>query len=206
MRHLSIVVAACVAFLAACGPGGHEADDAAIREVNKKWQEAIVAKDAATVANFYAEDAQFLPPNAPKVVGREALQKSWAEMMALPGVALTFDTEKLVFAKSGELAVEVGTYKFSMGEGAAAVNDTGKSVVTWTKRDGKWQVLTDMFSSDNPPPPPAPAAAAAPPPVDGATTAPAIAPTDGTAPAAPTTPAPTTPAPTTTPLPATPNP
>jgi uncharacterized protein (TIGR02246 family) len=194
-------VAACVLVLAACGPGGHEADEAAIRDVNKAWQEKIVAKDAASIAQNYADDAQFLPPNATKAVGREEIQKRWTEMFALPGVALTFESEKIVFAKSGDLAVDIATYKFSMGEGAAAINDTGKSVVTWTKRDGKWQVLTDMFSSDLPAPPPAPAPAAAAP-------APDVAPAtvDGvTPPATPdaTTPAPATPAPAT-PAPATP--
>lgn len=187
------VVAACVLVLAACEPGDHAADEAAIREINKAWQDKIVAKDAASIAQNYAEDAQFLPPNAPKAVGREAIQKGWTEMFAIPGVALTFESEKMVFAKSGDLAVDIATYKFSMGEGAAVVNDSGKSVVTWTKRDGKWLVLTDMFSSDLPAAPAAaPAPEVTPAPVDGAT--PPAAPDGATpAPATPTTPAPATP-------------
>jgi uncharacterized protein (TIGR02246 family) len=193
------VVAACVMLLAACGPGGHEADEAAIGEINKAWQDKIVAKDAAGIVQLYADDAQFLPPNAPKAVGHEAIQKGWTDMFALPNVALTFGTEKITFAKSGDLAVEVGTYKFSMGEGAAAVNDTGKSVVTWTKRDGKWLVLTDMFSSDLPAAPPAaaPAETVAPAtPADGTT--PLVAP-DGTTPPAPASETPAAPGSTTTP-------
>lgn len=206
MRHLSVVFAAvCVAFLAACSPGNHEADEAAIREANKKWLAAIVIKDAPTIGALHAEDAQFMPPNMPKVVGREAIQRGWSDMMAIPGVSLTFETEKFVFAKSGDLAVEIGTYKFAMGEGAAATTDTGKFVVTWTKRDGTWHILTDMFSSDLPPPPAAAAAAPAPAP-EAATPAPDSAAPSPAAPAAPTapgTPAPETPAPTT-PAPPTP--
>jgi uncharacterized protein (TIGR02246 family) len=195
------VVAACVVLLAACGPGGHEADEAAINEINKTWQEKIVAKDVAGIVQIYAEDAQFMPPNAPKAVGRDAIQKGWSDMFALPNVSLTFGTEKIVFAKSGDLAVEIGTYKFSMGEGAGAINDTGKATVTWTKRDGKWLVMTDMFSSDAPaapPAPPAPAAEATPAAPADATTTPAAP--EGATPA-PGAPAPTTPA---TPAPATP--
>lgn len=171
-----LILAGGAAMLNACAPST-EADEAAIREVNKKWLEAIVAKDAKTVAALYAEDAQFMPPNAPKAVGREAIEKNWAGMFGIPGVALTFETEKFVFAKSSDLAVDIGTYKFSAGEGAAAQTEIGKSVITWTKRDGKWYVLTDMFSSDQPPVPPAPAAAPA-----------AEAPADAAGPAAPATP------------------
>ena len=174
-----LVIAGNAAMLNACAPST-EADEAAIREANKKWLEAIVAKDAKTVAALYAEDAQFLPPNAPKAVGREAIEKNWAGMFGIPGVALTFETEKFVFAKSSDLAVDIGTYKFTAGEGAAAQSEIGKSVITWNKRDGKWYVLTDMFSSDQPPAAPASAPA---------TEAPAEpAAPGGEAPAAPATP------------------
>ncbi len=169
--------------LNACAPST-EADEAAIHEANKRWLEAIVAKDAKAIAALHAEDAQMLPPNAPRAVGREAIEKGWAETMAIPGMSLTFETEKFVFAKSGDLAVDIGSYKFTAGEGAQAATDTGKSVVTWTKRNGKWYVLTDMFSSDQPAQPPAPAAAPA---------------AEGTPPAATGETAPATPAPATPP-------
>ncbi len=153
MKFAAMLLVACV--LNACSPST-EGDEAAIRAANKAWMEAIVAKDAKAIAAIYAEDGQFLPPNGPKAVGREAVEKNWAGAVARPGMTLTFETEKFVFSKSGDLAVDIGTYKFAAG----GQNDTGKSVVTWTKRDGKWLVLTDMYSSDLPPPPPAVAAPA----------------------------------------------
>jgi uncharacterized protein (TIGR02246 family) len=150
------VATACVLFLAACG-GDPKADETAIRETNAKWLALIAAKDAKGVAELYAEDGEMLPPNAPKAAGRAAVEQGWSQMFTIPGVGLTFETEKFVFAKSGDLAVDIGTYRFTAGEGAAASIDTGKYVVTWTKRDGKWYVLTDMFSSDAAPAAPAPA-------------------------------------------------
>lgn len=158
MRMAAVFIVA--AGLNACAPST-EADEAAIHETNKRWLEAIVAKDAKAIAALHAEDAQMLPPNAPRAVGREAIEKGWGETMAIPGMSLTFETEKFVFAKSGDLAVDIGSYKFTAGEGAQAMTETGKAVVTWTKRNGKWYVLTDMFSSDQPATPPAPAAPAA---------------------------------------------
>ncbi len=168
-KFAAMLLVTCV--LNACSPST-EADEAAVRAANKQWLEAIVAKDAKAIAAIYAEDGQFLPPNAPKAVGRAAVEKNWADAVGLPGMTLTFETEKFVFSKSGDLAVDIGTYRFEAGGQV----DTGKSVVTWTKRDGKWLVLTDMFSSDAPPPPPA----AAPAPVE-------------TTPATPTPAAPATP-------------
>lgn len=186
--------------LAGCGEGSVStaADETAIGEQNKKWLEVIAAKDAAATAKIYAEDGAMFPPNAPKVVGRDALQKGWGEFFQIPGMALTFETEKLVVAKGGDVAVDIGAYKFTSGEGASQVTDSGKSVVTWVKRDGKWQVLTDMFSSDSPPPQPAPAASAAPATPDASMSAapgtPAASTPPATTPAPPTTTPPTPPA------------
>lgn len=184
----AFVLAGASFVLAACGGDTGAGDEAAIREVQKKWLEAIVAKDASAIAGFYAEDGQLFPPNVPKAVGRDAIQKGWEGFLGLPGMTLTFETEKFTFAKSNDLAVAVDSYKFSFGEGAAVNTEIGKAVVTWVKRDGKWYVLTDMFSSDTPPaPPPAtPAAPAETPAVDPTATTPAGTP-------APATPAPATP-------------
>lgn len=149
---VAAVAAACFLFVAACGGGGSPAaDEAAIREANAKWLVAIAAKDVKAVGQIYAEDGQLLPANAPKAVGRDAVEKGWGEMFTIPGMSLTFETDTFVFAKSGDLAIDIGTYNFGSGEGAAAAIEVGKYVVTWTKRDGKWFVLTDMFSSDAPP-------------------------------------------------------
>lgn len=210
---IAAVAAVCVGFLAGCGGTTPEADKAAIEEINKAWLAAIVAKDAGKISEIYAEDGQMMPPNTAKAVGREAIKKGWEGFLGLPGMALTFETESFHVAKSGDLAVEIQTYKFTTGEGAAAVTDTGKGTVVWTKRNGKWLVLSDMFSSDLPPPPPAPATPAGSEtplsaPIDGA-----VGPAEGAAPAAPAVegatpaaaPAPATPAPAT-PAPAAPAP
>lgn len=157
MKRLNVAVAAvaaaCVLFVAACSGGDPKADEDAIKAINAKWQELIVAKDAKAIAALYAEDGELMPPNAPKAIGRAAIEQGWTGILGIPGVTLTFETEKLVLAKSGDVAVDINNYQFGTGEGAAP--EIGKSVVTWVKRDGKWFVLTDMFSSDAAPAVPA---------------------------------------------------
>ena len=182
----TLVFAGASLLLVSCG--GTEstaADEAAIRDINRKWMELIAARDAKAIAEtVYAENGQMLPPNAPKAVGRDALLQAWTGVMATPGMQLTFETESLTFARSGEMAVEVATYKMVIGEGATQITDVGKSVVTWIRKDGRWQVLTDMFSSDAAPAAPAAASAA---------TDPAAVPAEGAAPAAEGATAPATP-------------
>jgi uncharacterized protein (TIGR02246 family) len=137
-------------------------DEATISAQNQKWMELIVKKDAAAVAQLYAEDGTMLPPNAPKVVGRAALQTAWGELFKIPGMTLTFKTERFIFSNDRTMATEIGSYAFGMGDGENRTVDLGKAVVVWVKQGNTWLVQTDMFSSDAPPAPPQQVAAPVP--------------------------------------------
>lgn len=155
--HLMLALFAFVA-LASCGQ--QSGDDLVIFKENQRWMDLIAKKDAAGVAMIYAEDGAMFPPNAEKVYGRPALKDAWNGFFKIPGMALTFKTDRLVFSEDHSIAVDIGTYELVSGDGTASQVEKGKSVVTWVRRDGKWLVLTDMFSSDA-----APALAIAPQPV-----------------------------------------
>jgi uncharacterized protein (TIGR02246 family) len=196
---IPVLLSAAMLALGACSEKpSATTEEQAIRAQNAKWLDAIAKHDADAVAAMYATDGEFLPPNATKVTGRDAIKAAWQSMFQIPGVGLTFTTDKFVFGQSADLAVDIGSYDFKSESGASSVTDKGKSVVTWVKRDGTWQVLTDMFSSDAPPLPSTPTPPATTTPVEpsGATPAPttppaAAPPASTTAPPAPTpTPAP----------------
>ena len=217
-KFIAVLFGAIVLVLGACSPSTTSTanEEAAIRAQNAKWLDAIAKKDVDAVAAMYAQDGEFMPPNASKVTGRDAIKAAWQQMFQIPGVGLTFTTDKLVLGQSADLAVDIGSYDFKSESGGSSTNDKGKSVVTWVKRDGTWLVLTDMFSSDAPPlsatPTPPPAAAATTPPssttpVDPTAAAPLAPGTPGTTTTTTTTPAtPTSPPATTTTTTPTPTP
>jgi uncharacterized protein (TIGR02246 family) len=151
----ALALAGAVLLSAACTPST-KGGEAAIQDMNKKWLELVAKKDAAGIAQIYADDGAIMPPGSPKAVGHDAIQATWSGLFQIPGMDLTFATERLVMSKSGDMAADIGTYDLKMGEGA----DHGKYVVVWVKRAGKWEVLSDMFSGDAPAPagttPPAP--------------------------------------------------
>src|SRR5829696_3827948 len=57
------------------------ADERAIRGHVDRWLQLVKAKDAAGIAELYAEDGAVMPPNAPIGKGRAAIQQTWASMM-----------------------------------------------------------------------------------------------------------------------------
>ena len=126
------------------------ADESAIRGINERWLELIRNKDSAGIAQLYAEDGAALPPNEKAAVGRQAIGEWWNRSMQMPGYELTFQTDQLVLSKSGDMALDRGTYRFAATPAQGAISDSGKFVVVWRKIGGEWKVAADIFNSDLP--------------------------------------------------------
>ena len=126
------------------------ADELAIRGNVDRWLQLVKAKDAAGIAELYAQDGAVMPPNAPIGKGRTAIQKTWASMMRTPGFGLTFVPEQIVVSSSGDMALDRGTYSLTIAPDGTMQTDTGKYVVVWRKIDREWKVAADIFNSDVP--------------------------------------------------------
>src|SRR5690348_10770130 len=91
-----------------------------IDEANRKFGAAVAGKDYAAMAALYAEDAKVLPPDAPIVSGRPAIEDFWrtaANALQLTGATLkTIDLET-----AGDTAYETGEADLTLGSGLAKV-------------------------------------------------------------------------------------
>ena len=126
------------------------ADEQAIRRLVDRWLQLVKAKDAAGIAELYAEDGAVMPPNAPIGKGRAAIQQTWASMMRTPGFDLTFVPEQIIVSSSGDMALDRGTYRLAVAPDGTAQTDTGKYVVVWRKIGSEWKAAADIFNSDLP--------------------------------------------------------
>jgi uncharacterized protein (TIGR02246 family) len=133
------------------------ADEAAIAKLRTTFQTAVLSQDAAGIAKLYASDGAELPPNAPAVVGRAAIEKyhkDFAQQFMMHGLTLTPQKTQV----SGDIAYDVGTYKQQLMpmKGGAVMDDHGKYVVLMKKEGGNWLVTHAIYNSDLPlPAPPA---------------------------------------------------
>ena len=123
-------------------------DEQAIRGQVDHWLQLVKAKDAAGIAELYAEDGAVMPPNAPIGKGRAAIQQTWASMMRTPGFDLTFVPDQIVVSSSGDMALDRGTYSLTIAPDGTTQTDTGKYVVVWRKIGREWKAAADIFNSD----------------------------------------------------------
>ena len=121
-----------------------------LRDLDSQWSAAAAAKDVDKTVSFYSDDAIVMAPNAPADTTKQAIRKGWKEL--LDSVSdISWTTTRVEIAKSGDLAVLIGTYKTTMKDGT---KDVGKYCEVWERKaDGNWKCGTDIFNSDLAPPP-----------------------------------------------------
>ena len=102
------------------------------------------------VTNFYAEDAQLLPPNHALVVGRPAIEQVLEGLIAAGLHDLNLRIHKIeVF---GEFAYAIGRHRYSIKTASGTeMHDEGKYLVVYRPQpSGGWRSVADVFNSDLP--------------------------------------------------------
>lgn len=124
-----------------------DADRKAMEARVADFDKAVRAADWPAVVLFYSEEGMLLPPNAPVVQGREAMQKffeGWPKITE-------FKESVTEIEGYGDLASMRGTYEMTMTPPGvtAPLKDTGKSLAVWRKQpDGSWLVSRVSWNSD----------------------------------------------------------
>ncbi|MGH8249706.1 MAG: YybH family protein [Steroidobacteraceae bacterium] len=135
-----------VLLIPACS--GRAVPEAFPQDVADAWQERYRAQDAAGVAALYTEDAQLLPPDAPVVEGRVAIQEFIARNFRPGGAPIEIATvETQVFE---DYAHRQGSFR--LGEPGNESSATGKFLELWKKVDGRWLIHREIWNANAPPP------------------------------------------------------
>jgi ketosteroid isomerase-like protein len=140
LRLALIGIAVCVAGLALAG-GAKD-----FGTISEEWGKRYNARDAAGVADLYAEDGVIMPPKAKSAKGRAAIAAYLEKDMAEAPGELVIETA--VHDMSGELGFSQGHFWVKDADGN--VVDEGKWLEVRRKIQGEWKIIYDIWNSDNP--------------------------------------------------------
>ncbi len=168
MKHgLSLILAGASALaLTGCHHDGwkghHDVDTAKIADDLKaqeaQWQKDYATKNIDALAGQYTDDAAIAGPGDPLATSQADRRKAIGGLTNDPNFALTFGSDRILVAKSGDLASSRGHYTLTMTDKATnkPVTSTGSYLTVFKKDgDGGWKAVEDFIT-----PGPAPAAAA----------------------------------------------
>jgi ketosteroid isomerase-like protein len=140
----------------------HGADTAKIADEIKaqeaQWQKDYAAKDVSAIAGHYADDAAFGAPGEPLATTDVERRKGIQTLIGDPNLKLSFASDKVQVARSGDLAYSRGHYSIQVTDKATnkPATSTGTYLTVWQKQsDGSFKAVEDHII-------PGPAATAAP--------------------------------------------
>jgi uncharacterized protein (TIGR02246 family) len=120
-------------------------DEAEIREVLKRYQQALNDGDADLAMTCYAADAVFMPTTLPTVTGA-ALRGWYAKFFQASKMDVTFAIDEVV--ASGPVA-----YALTRSQGTQTVPAKGtaspesnREVFIFGREDGAWKISRYMFN------------------------------------------------------------
>ena len=158
MKTKPLVLSVCFALLSFAFFGTASAADTksvmeqALRDADAQLSAAAAAKDLDKTVSYYSDDAIVMPPNTSAATIKEAIRKVWGDLIASPGLAVSWKATKVEVAKSGDIGLASGTYELTTSDASGKpVPDRGKYVEVWEKQaDGKWKCGADIWNSDFP--------------------------------------------------------
>lgn len=121
-----------------------------IEEEQTSFMENFNNGDAKASSEYYAGDAIVMPPHAPEVRGKEAIEKLWQSFVDMGKASVMLNTVNTEV--SGKIAVIYQTYQFeATPEDGQAIKDNGKSIVVYEEQeDGSWLIIYDIWNSNEP--------------------------------------------------------
>jgi ketosteroid isomerase-like protein len=139
-------------------------EEAAINAQIDAINAGIKAKDPAKITSIDADDIRGYGGGGPDVMSKDEDQKADKALIADPGYGGSVKGEHVEIAKSGDLAVQTGSWDFTGTNPAtkAVEHQTGHWVAGWRKdKDGGWKLAAVSAAPSFVAPAAAPAAPAA---------------------------------------------
>ena len=124
---------------------------AEIEAVNAQLAGAVQEGNAAAAAAVYTENAILMPPNSPRIFGRDSAEAAWASLLSSGLKESTLSTVEVM--GSGDTICEIGEYVFLFepGGGRRAYTEEGKYHVVWKLNSaGEWKIHVDIWNSNLP--------------------------------------------------------
>lgn len=123
--------------------------EAAIRETDKLWLEAVTKRDAERAISFWSDDALVLPPDAPVIAGKEAIRSFVGGAFSDPNFSIRWVTDEVHVSANGDMAYATGTNQVTAtGPNGKVFTQRGKGITVWKKQaDGAWKCVVDIWNS-----------------------------------------------------------
>lgn len=147
---LAIMVGGCQRYAENAGANA-DSVKAALKDDEKKWNEQFKSNDLEGTLGHYANDAYFVAPGMKPASGSTEIRKAYAEGFADPAFSISFASDKMDVAASGDIAYARGrfTEKYTDPKTQKVMTNSGSYITVYKKQaDGSWKAVEDFAAAD----------------------------------------------------------
>jgi uncharacterized protein (TIGR02246 family) len=128
-----------------------DAAKTAVKADEKKWNDEFKAKDSEGIVSHYADDGFLVAPGVKGTDGSTEIRKAFAQASTDPNFSLTFASDKVDAAASGDMAYSRGhfTEKYTDPKTSKVMTTSGSYLTVFKKQqDGSWKAEEDFAAAD----------------------------------------------------------
>lgn len=147
---LALALGGCTNSSQGAEPANTDSIKQAIKADQAKWNEQFKSKDTEGLDGHYADDAFFVAPGV-TADGSTEIRKVYADASTDPAFAVSFATDKIDVAASGDLAYARGkfTSKYTDHKSGKVMSEAGSYLTVYKKQDdGSWKAVEDFAAAD----------------------------------------------------------
>ena len=148
---LAISTGGCAKYDKADGKADAAAVKDALKADEKTWNDQFKSKDVEALVGHYANDAYFVAPGVKPASGSTEVRKAYANGMSDKNFAISFASEKMDVAASGDLAYARGrfTEKYTEPKSGKVMSHEGSYITVYKRQqDGSWKAVEDFAAAD----------------------------------------------------------
>jgi len=128
----------------------HSAEIQKIRAADRDMLRAETERDLETAMTCFATNAVFQPPNAPPVIGQDAISEFFSKQFEIPYSGIYCESDTIVVSKSGDMAYLLGNSYYAFDTPGGSHKLDGKYITIWQKIEGKWLCVAVSWSGNKP--------------------------------------------------------
>jgi ketosteroid isomerase-like protein len=127
-------------------------DESTLKQAPAQWDRLFSSAQATSLATLYSQDVVSMPYELPSVQGRQAQQATFEQFFSENENARHETTVDEILT-TNEWAIERGHYTMTYTPRKTGIQivETGRHVMCRKKVDGAWQIVWEIWNTDQPP-------------------------------------------------------
>jgi ketosteroid isomerase-like protein len=124
-----------------------------LKAIETAWEKDYLARDVDKAASHYSDDAALANPGMALATDAIARKMALTQFLSDPSIKVSFASDRVGVAQSGELAYTRGHYSIETADPAtrAPKTETGSYLTVWRKQaDGSWKAVEDFVTPGAP--------------------------------------------------------